>query len=661
MKLHTSPHRLTLRGQLVLSCLWFALNLVSSALLPIVVPTQILLFVAPGQVGNTQQVSFLAWLSALGAIIALFIPPLTGLLSDYTPGPLGRRRPYIIIGALTVLLSLPVLINAHSIIILILGLGVLLTGLNIITAGYQGLIPDLVPHKQRGAASGYMGFMAILGNVGSLALAAWLFASVNLHSIEANTIRNGAIFYYVSTIAVLFIGVLVTVLGVREVPFSPKPTTFAQTESRIQFEFHKWFGYHWIKPWREHNFTVVFLTRSAVMMGLALFMTFIEYYLANVAHVTNFVQATATIAVLALLGAVFSALLLGIFSDYVKRAPLVCMATMCMALAAFAFVVFPGGFPLWPLGVVFGLGYGAYMSVDWALSIDALPSKETAGKDLGLWNASSTLPTVIAPLLGSAIILLEPYGSTALGYRLVFASATFFLLLAAIGVLFVRERKENYLSAVPTRQTQRKMNIVWKLAFQTRAGNAFGFLLFWPFWERITRSIWHLKPVPHAPYHLLEVRFTHHRGQPLDLPDGTHVGRGDPIIELHFRNRAFLEVEEHAPTWKYIQLIAQNLKALACWMREPDFPGAPLAIYGTTLLFRGAPRLGFMLRERPRNLYTYLERFFMTGLLVLYHRRGGARLLQGTTYGTYPQEVWMSREELLRRYGNSRTLSLRGR
>src|SRR5438045_3901779 len=135
MNANRPRHHLTLGGQLVLSLLWFALNLLSSALLPIVVPTQILLFVAPGQVGNAQQVTFLAWLSALGAIITLVIPPVIGMLSDYTPGPLGRRRPYIIAGAIVVLISLPLLIEANGIIFLILGLGVTLAGLNIITAG----------------------------------------------------------------------------------------------------------------------------------------------------------------------------------------------------------------------------------------------------------------------------------------------------------------------------------------------------------------------------------------------------------------------------------------------------------------------------------------------------------------------------------------------
>jgi hypothetical protein len=112
-----------------------------------------------------------------------------------------------------------------------------------------------------------------------------------------------------------------------------------------------------------------------------------------------------------------------------------------MGLAALAFVIFPGNFPLWPLGILFGLGYGAYTSVDWALSIDSLPSFNEAGKDMGIWNASATLPVVIAPLLGSSIIAFaQNAGEPVLGYRLVFAAATFFLLIAAVFVLFVRER-----------------------------------------------------------------------------------------------------------------------------------------------------------------------------------------------------------------------------
>lgn len=433
--------RLTFRGQLVLNVLWFALNAQSAALLPIVIPAQIVLFITSNQVGSIQQVLFLSWLMIGASVISLFIPPLIGTLSDRTPGGFGRRRPYIVIGGLLVMLSTPLLVNAGSLVIFVAGLALLLLGKNILAPAYQSLMPDRVPGEQRGEAAGYVGGMTILGNVVGLGLAAFLLGRVNQHSFSISMIRANAGIYYAVTAVLVLVGILVTVCGVRENQWL-KHKQDARKAPGL-FELALKLMHWWIAPWRHYNFTMVFLARASLMLGLSLFMAYIEYFFANVQHIANFIQVTGIVAILALGGAVVSGLVFGVLSDRVKRrAPVVSAATVCMALASLTFVIFPNNLLalLWPLGVVFGLGYGAYSSVGWALSIDVLPSLEKVGKDLGVWNASTTLPTILAPLLGSVIInAVAGTGHILLGYQLVFGAAALFFMLAAIGMLFVKK------------------------------------------------------------------------------------------------------------------------------------------------------------------------------------------------------------------------------
>ena len=426
--------RLSIRQQITLSVLWFSLNFETAALLPVVIPTQPLLFVTPGGVGNAQQALVLGFLSAIGALLALIIQPLTGMVSDRTASRLGRRRPYILVAAVIYVAGMLALAAAPGFAIFVIGFVLAQIAANVGTASYQGLLPDRVPADQRGTASGYLGLMTILGNVGSLVAAAVLLSNVRAGPGLAAAVRSGATRYYVLGIAVLVIGVLVTVVGIQE-HSSNQPQPLGGGRPRVSQFFDLW-----LAPMRCGNFRWVFLTRASVMLGLTIFLTYIEYYFANVAHVTNFVESTAAVALLALGGAVIGALTLGMVSDRIGRVGIVAVATGLMTLAALTFVVAPH-IPLWPLGLLFGAGYGAYTSVDWALAVDSLPSLGAAGKDLGIWSIASNLPAVLAPLVGSLVI----GGGTALGmtaeaaYRSVFALAAGFLLLGALFVFRVQE------------------------------------------------------------------------------------------------------------------------------------------------------------------------------------------------------------------------------
>jgi MFS family permease len=305
---------------------------------------------------------------------------------------------------------------------------------NALTAAYQGLLPDRVPRAQRGAASGYLGLMTILGNIGSLALAAFLLAEVGTGRAMEPAIRRGALLFILVTGLVVVAGVAVTVVGVPETPLPspPPPAAPGGRSDRLLQPF--------IEPWRHANFRWVFLTRALVMFALTLFLTFIEYYFAGVAHVRNFVASTASLAVLALLGATGAALFTGIHSDRIGRVRLVAVSTALMALAALVFVIAPQRVPLWPLGLLFGLGYGAYTSTDWALAVDSLPALSAAAKDMGIWSIASTLPGVLAPLIGGLVIAITAsMGETSLGYRAVFALAAFFFVLGAVFVFRVQE------------------------------------------------------------------------------------------------------------------------------------------------------------------------------------------------------------------------------
>ncbi len=201
------------------------------------------------------------------------------------------------------------------------------------------------------------------------------------------------------------------------------------------------------RPRRNPDFTWVVLTRMLVMMGFYLIQNFVLFYyerccpcvLIRRRATTAFTHSAFTLA------ATLSTLFAGWASDRVGRKRMVYLSGSFMAagrrsLCRCAICLPWQCLPLsLVLAAVFGLGFGAYVSVDWALVADVLPSEKTFARDMGIWNIALTLPQVLAVVFGGWLLAFGgAMGNLSLGYTLIFAFLVVFCVLGTITVRFIR-------------------------------------------------------------------------------------------------------------------------------------------------------------------------------------------------------------------------------
>ena len=98
-------------------------------------------------------------------------------------------------------------------------------------------------------------------------------------------------------------------------------------------------------------------------------------------------------------------------------------------------VLHPSLFLVAPLVLLYAAAYGAYQAVDWALALRVLPSRDAAGKDMGIWHISMVLPQVIGPAgTGWIISGAKEAVSVSFGYTVAFGLAAIWFVLAALFV-----------------------------------------------------------------------------------------------------------------------------------------------------------------------------------------------------------------------------------
>jgi MFS family permease len=118
-----------------------------------------------GVLAPAQKVAILSFFTSVTVLIALFANPLAGAFSDRTTSRLGRRRPWIFVGALLTAVGLFFLWRANSILLLFIGYCIVEIFANFDLAALNATIPDQVPENQRGTVSGFFGLATSLGGI----------------------------------------------------------------------------------------------------------------------------------------------------------------------------------------------------------------------------------------------------------------------------------------------------------------------------------------------------------------------------------------------------------------------------------------------------------------------------------------------------------------
>lgn len=184
----------------------------------------------------------LIWLA--GPFTGMVVQPVIGALSDKTTSSFGRRRPYLLGGALLSALALWALPNSEAITNFISSalhikfpvlaalafaavmIWILDACVNIAQGPYRALVPDVVPSEQHSIANSYISLAIGLGSVVAAATAPFLKWAFNYQmSVNAQFIMAALAFT---------LGMIWTCMVIKEKRYTPK-----EDEQKEKFDFIK--------------------------------------------------------------------------------------------------------------------------------------------------------------------------------------------------------------------------------------------------------------------------------------------------------------------------------------------------------------------------------------------------------------------------------------
>ncbi|MFL5684616.1 MAG: MFS transporter [Chloroflexota bacterium] len=382
--------------------------------------------VPPESIGSS-----LAILAALTFGFSFFIQPTVGSISDYTTSRWGRRKPYIVVGAIFDAVFLIGIAMSSTFIALAAFITLLAISTNIARGPFQGYVPDLLPKRQVGVGSALVGMMQVVGNIVGFGLGA-------LANIRGNV--------GLALVAVAVIELVTMISVVVRVPNGP-PARPRNGRTWRSIGAETW-GTDIL---REKSYLWLLASRLLILMGGASLVNFVVLYLTDVHRLSREAAGNAQLLMLA---AVAVASLAAIFpsaklSDRIGRKPVIYVSAALGAVSLVMAALAPNIAVAVVAAAIFGGSQGTFLAVDWALMTDIIP-KAASGRYMGLSNVATQSSTTIAVIVAG--LLLTAIAHTALppgtGERVVLFLGVGYYLLGALTLRPVVEPARPRIAAV---------------------------------------------------------------------------------------------------------------------------------------------------------------------------------------------------------------------
>ncbi len=379
------------------------------------------------------------FIMAADNVIALFLLPLLGSLSDKVDTKIGKRMPFIIAGtgvAVILMNILPILDNTHFgapskvlMILFVIILGILLITMATYRSPAVALMPDLTPKPLRSKGNAIINLMGAIGGAFLLGINILLYPESKTSALEH--VNYQPIFIIVSLFMVISVAVLF----------------FTVKEKKILAEVQAYEKEHPEQNLAEDNGSGTEVLPKPVKKSLAFLLAsialwFIGYNAVTTAF-TRYVDVvwgmkigSASLALtVAMVAAIISYIPIGIIASKIGRKRTIVGGTILLASCFAAVAIYSAFFDVFSNLLLIGF---ALVGLAWAaINVNSLPmvvemcKGSDVGKFTGIYYTFSMSAQIITPILSGA--LLEY-----VGYWTLFPYAAIAVLASTVTMLFVK-------------------------------------------------------------------------------------------------------------------------------------------------------------------------------------------------------------------------------